>query len=210
MYSIIFDVDGTLWDSTDAIAESWNKAIKKTLNFDRNVDGATLRKLFGKTTDEIAAEMLPGFTKEEQMKALEQCFVYEDEYLKDHSGTFYNGVTKTLTELSKKYDLYVVSNCQIGYIELALMHGKLTDVIKDHLCYGDNNLPKGENIKLIMQRNNVDKAIYVGDIQGDYDACQIAKIPMIYASYGFGKVENPDYTINDIKELPSLMEKINK
>ena len=35
----------------------------------------------------------------------------------------------------------------------------------------------------------------------------MANIPMIFASYGFGKVENPAYTINDIKELPSLMAK---
>lgn len=85
----------------------------------------------------------------------------------------------------------------------------MTDKVKDHLCYGDTGLHKGETIKLLMKKNNIDEAIYVGDTQGDFEACEMANIPMIFASYGFGKVENPAYTINDIKELPSLMAKIN-
>ena len=27
--SIIFDVDGTLWDSTDVVADAWNQIIEK-------------------------------------------------------------------------------------------------------------------------------------------------------------------------------------
>ena len=210
MYSVIFDVDGTLWDSTEAIAKSWNEAIKEVLNYDRGVTADILRQLFGKTTNEIAAELLPNFSEEERLKALYRCFDYEDEYLIEHPGKFYEGMYETLIKLSEKHDLYVVSNCQKGYIELTLKHAKLTEVIKDHVCFGDNDLPKGENIKYIMEKNNIKKAIYVGDIQGDYNACQVAKIPMIYASYGFGEVENPDYTINDIRELPALMEEIEK
>ena len=64
-------------------------------------------------------------------------------------------------------------------------------------------------VRHLMKKNNIDEAIYVGDTQGDFEACEMANIPMIFASYGFGKVENPAYTINDIKELPSLMAKIN-
>ena len=59
-----------------------------------------------------------------------------------------------------------------------------------------------------MQKNNITNAIYIGDTQGDFDACKIAGIPMIFASYGFGSVQNPDYTINDIKELPELLAKL--
>ena len=31
MDSIIFDVDGTLWDSADSVAAAWNLAIKSSL-----------------------------------------------------------------------------------------------------------------------------------------------------------------------------------
>ena len=34
MDGIIFDVDGTLWDSTDTVAESWNTAIRENSSLD--------------------------------------------------------------------------------------------------------------------------------------------------------------------------------
>lgn len=48
-------------------------------------------------------------------------------------------------------------------------HG-LGRYFKDTECYGNNELEKSENIKLIVERNNIDEAVYVGDIQGDYDS----------------------------------------
>ena len=208
MYSIILDIDGTLWDSTDVVAQSWNRAIKDSTGIDAGLNGKILKGLFGKTMDEIGRAMLPTLDEAKRRQVCFKCYDYEDEYLKDHPGRFYDGVKETLLDLAKTHDLYVVSNCQVGYIEMVLAHLGIADQIKDHLCYGDNELPKGENIKLIMQRNNVQKAVYVGDIQGDYDACQVAGIPMIYASYGFGEVAKPDYTIADIKELPAVIAKL--
>ena len=52
--------------------------------------------------------------------------------------------------------------------------------------------PKGENIRLIMERNQIKDAVYVGDTAGDAQACRLAGVPMIYAAYGFGNVEG-DY-----------------
>lgn len=210
MKSIIFDVDGTLWDSTDVVADSWNVAIRNTLGIEANLDGARLKQLFGKTMDEIGLDILPMFDKKKRDEVCRICYKYEDEYLLKNSGIFYDGVKETINKLAEKYDLYIASNCQTGYIETTMRYGGFTDKIKDFICYDDTKLPKGENIKILMQRNNIKDAVYVGDIQGDFEASKLAGIPMIYASYGFGKVENPNYTINDIKELPSLMEKISK
>ena len=44
----------------------------------------------------------------------------------------------------------------------------------------------------------------MGDTAGDYNACRQADIPFVFASYGFGHVENPDYTISELKDLISL------
>lgn len=212
MNNIIFDIDGTLWDSTSVVADSWNDAIKDTVGINANLTSEQLKQLFGKTMDEIGMILLPDLDDATRKKVCDACYEYEDNHLIDHAGTFYTGVIDTINELAKNYKLYIVSNCQCGYIELVLKHGNFTDKITDHLCFGDTGLHKGETIKLLMQKNNIslDDAIYVGDIQGDFEACKIAHIPMIYASYGFGKVKNPDYTINDIRELPKLMQEINK
>ena len=210
MQNIIFDIDGTLWDSTDVVAESWNAAIRDTAGIEANLDGDRLKQLFGKTMDEIGRLMLPNLDDKKRKEVCNACYQYEDENLLKNSGVFYDGVTETINKLAEKYNLYIASNCQKGYIELTMKYGNFTDKIKDFICFDDTRLPKGENIKILMQRNNMKEAIYVGDIQGDFEASKVANIPMIYASYGFGKVENPDYTIKDIKEIPALMEKINE
>ena len=54
MDGIIFDVDGTLWDSVEVVAESWNLAIKENSDLEPNLNREILQRLFGKTMDEIA------------------------------------------------------------------------------------------------------------------------------------------------------------
>lgn len=43
MKNIIFDIDGTLWDSTDVVAESWNEAIWEKAGIKANLDGDKLK-----------------------------------------------------------------------------------------------------------------------------------------------------------------------
>ena len=75
---------------------------------------------------------------------------------------------------------------------------------KDHVCPGDTNLLKAENILLIAERNGLKNPIYVGDTHMDAEACVKAGVPIIFASYGFGKVEKPDYVIDTPMDLVSL------
>ena len=53
MDSIIFDVDGTLWDSADSVAAAWNLAIKKFSSLDITLDREILGSVFGKTMTDI-------------------------------------------------------------------------------------------------------------------------------------------------------------
>ena len=59
-----------------------------------------------------------------------------------------------------------------------------------------------------MDRNHIDKAVYVGDTMGDYEAACYAGVPFIYAKYGFGKDLKVQYYINDISELENILKKI--
>ena len=78
---------------------------------------------------------------------------------------------QTLAALKRDgYHLSIVSNCQKGYIEAFLDHYDLWELVEDIECYGNNLRQKGENIRLVVERNRLDEAVYVGDIQGDYDA----------------------------------------
>lgn len=56
-----------------------------------------------------------------------------------------------------------------------------------------------------MKRNSIKHAAYIGDTLGDLNASKLAGIDFIYAKYGFGEVEKPDYTINSFEELEQIV-----
>lgn len=203
MDGIIFDVDGTLWDSTDTVAESWNQAIAEHSNLDVRIDGAMLKNLFGKTMDEIYQAVFPTLSASEQEELGALCFAYENELLETKPGILYEGVEDTFRLLASKTNLYIVSNCQCGYIEVFLKSTGLLALVKDHLCFGDTQTPKGQTIRTLMERNSLKDVVYVGDTQGDYLACQDARIPFIFAEYGFGEVPVAQKRIAKISELPA-------
>ena len=201
MDSIIFDVDGTIWDSTQSVADSWNIAIKEHSDLDLTLEPASLSRVFGKTMTEIADAVFPDLEPVKRMELLDFCFEEENRYLETHPGTVYEGVVETIRELAEHYPLFIVSNCQCGYIEVMLKTTGLAPYIKDHLCFGETGQPKSVTIRLLMERNDLNDVVYVGDTQGDADACRDAEVPFIFASYGFGDVPDAEQKINKLSDL---------
>ena len=211
--TLIFDVDGTLWDTSEIVAESWTRAIRENSELGYTFTAEYLKaNAYGKPMDEIARLLLPDCTKEERKRLSELCFSYEDRDVREKSAVIYEGIRSTLLKLKEQgYKLYIVSNCQKGYIEACMDQCDINELILDHLCYGDTEAPKGVTIKKLMERNSIEapEAMYVGDTKGDQEASSYAGLRFIHAAYGFGSVEAPDYRIADIRELPGIMEEIN-
>lgn len=70
---------------------------------------------------------------------------------------------------------------------------------------GRTGMSKGENIRLLLERNGAARAVYVGDTQGDETAARFAGIPFIHAAYGFGQAVRPEGIIHSIRELPERL-----
>ncbi len=206
--AVIFDVDGTLWDSTDSVAESWNQAIEAYGGLDLRLNREILKGLFGKTMDVICRELFPFLEDEERGTLAELCYQYENELLKRKPGTFYPGVADTFRLLSRRLPLFIVSNCQRGYIEVMIETGGLRPYVKGHLCFGETGLSKSGTLLRLMKRYDLRQPVYVGDTQGDHDACQEAGVPFIFAAYGFGNAPEACYSIHSIRQLPALLETI--
>ena len=198
---IIFDMDGTLWDSAANVAESWNLAIKQDGSVDKKLTEQDIQGVMGKTMDVIADILFPELEKEARMKLLDQCCSMENDYLREHGGVLYPKLEETLSELKEKYPLYIVSNCQSGYIEAFLDHYGFRKYFEDIECYGNNLKQKGDNIRLLADRNGLTEAVYVGDIQGDYDASCHAGVGFIHAAYGFGTIAADVPEIHTFEEL---------
>ncbi|TYS60345.1 HAD family hydrolase [Bacillus infantis] len=201
MDSIIFDLDGTIWDSIDTVLVAWNSVIKE----DDRKEGKLTRKDFegtlGLQMDEISRRLFPDLTEEQRQQLVEECRKAEAHFLGIHGGELYENAEKVLEELSQKYKLFIVSNCQEGYIEVFYKYHKLEKYFLDFENPGRTGLSKGENIKLIIERNHLSSPVYVGDTEGDRKAARFAGIPFVYAQYGFGEVSEYDKEIKKFEDL---------
>ena len=204
MDSIIFDVDGTLWDSTEIVARSWSDYLQTAEHMDRTLTAKLLSSMFGQPLPDIARQLFPDVPEEEQLRLIDGCCQAEHRALLKECAPLYEDLEKALALLSAKYSLYIVSNCQSGYIEVFLEATGFGKYFKGHLCNGDNNLDKGSNIALIAQNYSMESPVYVGDTMGDFLSCRKAGVPFVFASYGFGKVPEPDKIITKPMDLVDL------
>lgn len=202
---IIFDVDGTIWDTTGVVERAWNEALDEIDLSYAHVTADTLKGLFGLPMMDIIMAILPKETPEVWEKFKPLCYQKEDEFLTREPGTLYPHMEEAFEALSKICPLYVVSNCQGGYIELMLEKTGFKKYVKDFTCPAYTDKLKADNIKIICERNGIKNPLYVGDTQMDANACKEAGVPICFASYGFGDVKEPDFVINDIMELVEIV-----
>ncbi|MBD8973192.1 MAG: HAD family hydrolase [Clostridiales bacterium] len=205
---IIFDMDGTLWDSAKAVAESWTEVVAREYTPERVITEDEIKRVMGLTMDKLAAQIFPELSESRRLQLLDVCGREENEYLRTHGAIVYPKVEETFQRLKEKYHLYIVSNCQSGYIEAFLEYYGYGRYIEDIECYGNNGLVKGDNIRKVVERNCLTKAVYVGDIQGDYDASMQAGVEFIHAGYGFGTVDANVPEITAFEELPKVVESV--
>ncbi|CAH1193987.1 Phosphoglycolate phosphatase [Paenibacillus auburnensis] len=204
MDSIIFDLDGTLWDSTEVVVVGWNSVLSSYTEIGNEITKDDLKGIMGLQVAEVGRKLFPNLEEHIQEKILSECCAMECQYLAEQGGRLYEELEAVLQTLSSKYKLFIVSNCQAGYIEAFYKYHQLDKYFTDFENPGRTGLSKGENIKLIMQRNNLTNPVYVGDTEGDQKAAAFAGIPFVFASYGFGSVSRADFTINRLKDLVEL------
>lgn len=202
--AVIFDLDGTLWDPTGCAVVLWNNVLKKhqiPLEMTRD----KVKQLMGKTMEEIGLTLFPALPAEFRSHIVDEYGNDEVDYLNEHGAVLFDGLEDTLKELKKKYRLFIVSNSQDGYVPAFLHAHQLGGYFEDIEMSGRTGLDKGGNIRLIIERNQIQNAVYVGDTESDEKASRIAGIPFIHAAYGFGRAFSPDAVISEITDLPRCL-----
>lgn len=204
--SIIFDVDGTLWDSRALLADAYNAQLAQEELAHIRVTAEKLRPLFGKTMTAIADGLFDAVSVPERYQLMDRCILRMDEHLDKYADTriAYPDIRQTMEVLAKKHRLFIVSNGQKGYPQLAAKKLEIADLISGYLSFGDTGADKGQTILQLMEKEHISSAVYVGDTQGDLEACQKAGIPFIWAAFGFGKPETWDEKIERFSDLKAL------
>ena len=201
---IIFDLDGTLWDSSEEVLISWSHVLAQLPDVDDIPTKEDLEGVMGLGADDLTLKLFPNLGFERRMEIFNTCAAYENDYLAEHGAKLYPHLIETLEKLSADHPLFIVSNCGDGYIQTFLKAHGTAPYITDFECIGRTGKPKSENIKLIVERNALKNPVYVGDTKWDCDAATAAGVPFIFAAYGFGKVEGKP-AITDIAQLPDLV-----
>lgn len=204
--SIIFDLDGTLGSTIESCVKSLHEIKSKYQDITQDISAEEVKSAMGLPFDEIVKIYYGYLDKEKAEKYAKEAFSKNVENLLKTGCTLYSNVKKTIQKLAENFKLCIVSNCIDGYIEACLNNNGLMDYFCDYESHGKTGLSKGENIQLVMQRNNLKNPIYVGDTIGDKNAADEAGIPFAYASYGFGEVSEYDYKLEDIADLLKLKE----
>jgi len=120
----------------------------------------------------------------------------------------YKGAPEAVIDLSKRFPLFIVSNCHPRMLNNFLALPTMKGLFQDWTCYGETGLTKGQNIISIIKRNNLKSPIYIGDSVGDFIATQEAQIPFLFIRHG-EKTDSPNYpTFSDFGGVVDYIKKL--
>jgi phosphoglycolate phosphatase len=201
--AIIFDLDGTLWDTTEHVALAWNDQVPFVQVPVGPFTADHVRSLCGKTLPEIAEILFPNLDRMKSVEAMERLNMREIEFVQMGAAQSpYAGVGQMLQSLLKhEYRLFIVSNCEAEYLTCFLENTGLAEFIEGAECYGHNRLSKAKNIKLITREFDLKNPIYVGDTAGDEAAAIEAGVTFAHSAYGFGKPVEPCVAFQNVQEI---------
>lgn len=193
--NLIFDLDGTLWDSRATIIKIWNKVLGKHQLIQKELKPEDMNQYMGLLAHDIVKDIIPGISDLQVQELLSEIVSEENKILHLEGGILYDGVEETLKNLTDTYSLFIVSNCQDGYIESFLDYYQFRDLFVDFESHGRTKKNKSGNIKLLMERNQLstEDTLYIGDTQTDYDSAISNGLPFVFCKYGFGKLANTLY-----------------
>ena len=215
--SLIFDIDGTLWDATGVLAEAYSEASLSFPFGEKHFTKERLKKELGLPLKVIFSHLYPELEAirardpegaERMLERLnELSTACEYRRLKEYGAPVFAGVPETLKSLAARYPLFIVSNCEKGYIEIMTESAGIGPYFKDWLCFGDTLQEKDVTMRILMERHGLRRPAYIGDIRNDALSARRAGAAFIWAAYGFGEVEPGlyDERIDDFRELTKLL-----
>ncbi len=205
--SLLFDMDGTLWDAVDSYCTVWDDAYRR-LGVDYSLTRPQLLACMGLPLAEIHRRV--GSPKVDFATFSPELKRSEERLMPKLGGKLYPGVRQTLTELRHRgYKLFMVSNCGSLGIRNFLAFTELAPLFTDTLSFGDTGFDKDRNILLLVERYSLKAPAYVGDIEADSISAHAAGIHMVWARYGFGTCSDAEMSIGSFGELLSLFPTLN-
>lgn len=200
--SLIFDLDGTLWDASATSAKAWHEAFAR-VQIDRSVTAQDIRSVSGLPFETCVSLLHPDPAAAAMDSLVQVVDELEKSTFQHEGGVLYEGVADGIKRLVERYRLFIVSNCQIWYMEAFLDGTGLRPLFEDYESHGRTRRPKSENIVAVVERNLLEAPIYIGDTASDQAAAIDARVPFMHVQYGFG---TPELPCQSFESFPRLVE----
>ena len=203
--SIIFDLDGTLWDASYASSIGWNNALNN-LGIDKTITPEDIRSISGKPYDECIEILLPDIkvNTDSLYDELNRC---EKTSIQETGGNIYHDAAYCLENLLSAYNLFIISNCEEWYLEEFLKFSDFKKYLVDWNCYGRSGNKKKRMLLDMKEKYKSHNPVYVGDTEGDYISSKDAGIEFFHITHGFGIFETPGLKFENLRQLSDYLMK---
>lgn len=213
MQSIIFDMDGTLFQ-TDTILElalddSFEK-LRATKYWTGETPIDAYRSIMGAPLPKVWEALLPGHS----MEVREQTDAYFLERLIENiklgKGALYPNVRETFEYLTEKdYSIYIASNGLTAYLQAIVEHYQLDRWVTETFSIQQiGTLEKGDLVGKIIEKYAITNGAVVGDRLSDILAAKDNGLVAIGCNFDFAKQDElaqADFVINDMIELKTVL-----
>ena len=197
MKTYIFDLDGVLIDSAHMMEQAWNIC---ELEHKLTQPFSEYFKHIGKPFRDIMKEL--GI---DEVEAVKHTYDKASLELMEYCLEFYDDVETVLGYLKQENKIAVVTSKTAERTNVILDR---LDVEFDYVVSPKKGLrgkPAPDQILfcLAMTQTDPKDAVYIGDMQVDYEAATRAGIDFIHARYGYGQC---DHSVKSIENLNSLLD----
>jgi len=202
MKLIMFDMDGTLLNSSTAIVNTINH-VRDNIGLDEMDKSHVLKHI--NDPDINSAKFFYGtedFTKEQNI-------LFNEYYNKNclNDIILYDGIKELIENLNKDCKLAVATNASSIFAKKMLIHLDVHHHFDMLVGYNDvqNPKPHPEMIHKIMNKLNAqkDKSILIGDSKKDTQAATNAGIDSILVNWGFSNYENE--ALDNVTQLSEIL-----
>jgi len=204
--ALIFDLDGTLWDTSESCAPAWNRVTQMLGIVARQVTADDVRSVAGLPHDEGVRRVFPMLVAPDVERISKLTMVEDNRALAETGGVLFPGVSELVPRLSADVPLFIVSNCQAGYIEVFLKTSGLGAFFVDFECWGNTGQTKAQNVRAVIDRNRLWSPWFIGDTEGDRAAARDNGVRFAHAAYGFGTVTDSDARLEAFTDVLRLLD----
>ncbi len=207
MAKFIFDLDGTLIDSTSVFIPTIYATFSHFPNIKKPSEDM-IRDAFGLTDEDFWKKLMPGSTMEERNSAYE----LRDIYIGKHMQNVNLLLPEAYRVLSGLYEqghtLTTASNCGTAYLNSVLDSQSIRRFFTMPLCLEMvNGQEKADILRRHLEHFSKENMFMVGDRSSDIEAAHAVGIPAIGCRFGFGdksELKDADYNIYSLTELFSF------